>query len=350
MTTSAAPAQIAAIEEPAGLRAADRVFFSPEFLLLVACCRWPLSQHRLAAIRDAAKHVRHWDEFPNILRRHRVIGLVTEGFRSAGIAPPKSVADELAARMERYTYHRRHLIAETARLQGLLAAAGIPVIVLKGAALERLVFKQLAAKQTRDIDLLVPPECAEASLRIIEGAGYALSRPAKGLNGAQRRALIRYSREIELVDPDKNLRIELQWRAADNPLLLKGIDAHTATQSVSLSNSATVRTLALEDLFAYLCTHGARHAWSRLKWLADLNALLVSINAEIEHLYRHAQKLGAGLCAAQALLMCQQLLGLKVPAALALELQTNKRCQKLVAIAMAAVIAPQATTDRGSWN
>src|ERR1044071_9996574 len=101
MTTSAAQSQIAMIAEPAEVRSGRHVL-PPEFLLLVACCRWPLSQERVAAIRHAAKHVRHWDEILSLLKRHRLIGFVTEAFHSAGIVLPKSAADELLTRMRRY--------------------------------------------------------------------------------------------------------------------------------------------------------------------------------------------------------------------------------------------------------
>ena len=39
-------------------------------------------------------------------------------------------------------------------------------------------------------------------------------------------------------------------------------------------------TLADEPLYAYLCVHGASSAWFRLKWIADLNALLAGRTAE----------------------------------------------------------------------
>ena len=76
----------------------------------------------------------------------------------------------------------------------------------------------------------------------------------------QRRALIRYGREVELIDMRRKMRVEPQWRVADNPLLLKGIDAHAKTQRVMLSERTAVRTLAPDDLFAFLCVHGARHS------------------------------------------------------------------------------------------
>lgn len=82
---------------------------------------------------------------------------------------------------------------------------------------------------------MVSPQCAQAALRIIEGEGYALALPAKNLNEMQRRALIRFGREVELVAPRTKVRVELQWRVADNPILLSGIDAHAVTQTVKLS-------------------------------------------------------------------------------------------------------------------
>ena len=133
------------------------------------------------------------------------------------------------------------------------------------------------------------------------------------------------------------------WR--DNPLLLEGVDARSATQRVPLSGGVSVRTLAGDDLFAYLCVHGAQHAWSRLKWLADLNALVAANAADIAPLYRHAQKIGAGLCAGQALLLCRRLLALSLPAALADEIEADKRVQRLAAIAVAAMTARRTETE-----
>jgi hypothetical protein len=161
----------------------------------------------------------------------------------------------------------------------------------------------------------------------------------------QRRALVRFGREVELVDARKRLRLELQWRAADNPLLLRGVNARAEAQDVVLSEGFAVRTLAPDDLFAYLCVHGAHHSWSRLKWLADANALLASSHADIDRLYRHAQTIGAGLCAGQALLLCHRLLGLNLPASIVRELQADKRCERLTGIAMAEMTAAHTATE-----
>lgn len=216
---------------------------------------------------------------------------------------------------------------------------------MKGLPLAQLVYGSCASKQTRDIDLLVPPERAEAALQILEREGYELRPPAERLGKAQRRAVLHYGREVELRHRDSKMVVELQWRVTNNPLLLQGIDAHSATQIVALSDGSSVRTLAQGDLFAHLCVHGAVHTWARLKWLADLNALIAAKDADIARLYRHAQSRGAGLCAGQALLLCQRLFELELPPALEAELQGSRRILKLVKIALHAMTRPYAKKD-----
>jgi hypothetical protein len=57
---------------------------------------------------------------------------------------------------------------------------------------------------------LVPSDCAENAMRLIEDYGYTLAFPARKLSEMQRRSLVRLGREVKLVDPHKRLRVELQ--------------------------------------------------------------------------------------------------------------------------------------------
>jgi hypothetical protein len=326
-----------------GLRAASDVL-APEFLLAAACCRWPASEARNGAVRSAAAGVTDWNHFLWLVRRQRVAGLVHDAVLPAGIDLPSATANKLAAWAKRIARQNSVLAAETARLQRVLKTADIPVLVLKGVALAQLAYGSLGAKHARDIDLLVPPERAETAIQLLEREGYVLSSPAKQLSDRQRHAVVRYAREVELVHSDSHLIVELQWRVMDNPVLLRDVDAHSAAQNVTLSDGATVQTLGQDDLFAYLCVHGAHHAWSRLKWLADVNALVAN-GADVGRLYRHAQRIGAGLCAGQGLLLCRRLFASNLPEALVEELRANQRVKKLMAIALDAMTAPRAETE-----
>ena len=314
------------------------MIFQREFLLVAACCRWPLTDEVLGSIRDAATGTLDWPTFMRIVSRQRVAGLVHNALSSAGVDVPPATGRRLAAEARHIARQSLAFAAETASLQRGFDASGIPVIVLKGVALAQRAYGSLALKQGRDIDLLVVSGNALQALRLLERQGYELVSPSRQLDDAQRRALVHYGREAELAKTGGNLRVELHWRPVDNSMLLRDIDACSATQDVALTNGDRIRTLATDDQFAYLCVHGASHSWARLKWLADLNALLAAENDDrIAQLYRHARDKGAGLCAGQALLLCQQLLALPLPAALAAELRANWRLAVLVRLALKAI-------------
>jgi len=313
---------------------------SREFMLLAACCRWPGDEAAIDAIDAHAAAVSDWISLLRLAQRHRVAGLVHNALSSAAIAPPPRIAEALASQARHIARRSLALAAETIRLQRVFEAAKIPVTSLKGVALAQLAYGSFTLKHGHDIDLLVAPERATEALQLLEREGYALRRPALSLNTAQRRALVRFARDVELARRSDGLAVELHWRLSYNPLLLKGIDATAPTQDVPLSSGGRVRTLAAEQLFAYLCVHGAEHFWFRLKWLADLNALLSArSDAEIERLYRFAAAKGAALCAGQALLLRRQLLGAELPAGIAADLQGSGRPAALAAAALTALTA-----------
>jgi hypothetical protein len=319
------------------------VLHSAEFALLTACCRWP---HSEAAVRHGTAGI-DWTVLLRLVIRHRVVGLVHRALATAEIVPPPEVRTELARRADIIAQHNAMQAAETVQLQHRFAEAGITSLALKGAALAQLAYGSLELKHARDIDLLVLPEQAHAAWRLLEDNGYALALPAAQLKPAQRRAVLLYGKDVELVHRDSALRVELQWRAAANAHLLLGIDARARAQEVTLPQGI-VRTLGARDLFAYLCVHGASHSWSRLKWLADLNALIADNDErELVALYRHTESIGAGSCAGQALLLCRRLLARKLPDEISAAVERDKHAQKLEAIALQAMARPSVVADRG---
>jgi hypothetical protein len=331
------PVSRPALDIPVFARRTAGALASPEFVLVAACCRWPRSQSGNAAVQAAAAAITDWNAVVVAARRQRVVALVHDALLAAGVQLPAAMAAEFTRRAQAIFRKNLLLATETCRLQELLDAAGIPLVALKGVTLAQLAYGSLKLKHTLDIDLLVPPARALAAMALLERDGYALSFPASRLSEAQRHAVVRYSREVAFIHPDRGTLTELQWRVADNPELLKEIHAGSPTQDVVIAEGSSARTLARDDLFAYLCIHGAHHAWSRLKWLADLNAFMASTDADIMHLHRHAQARGAGFCSGQALLLCQRLFALPLPDGLASELHGTVRVRKLYAIAAEAI-------------
>jgi hypothetical protein len=301
-----------------------------EFPLVAACSRWPPSADRDAAIRAAAPHETNWPRLQRIAARQRVEGLVQAGLTAANIASPPALrarAMEVAARSLAQA-------VETARLQALLRADGIACLALKGAAVEKLAYGRLGLKDAWDIDLLVEPAAAPAALRRLDEAGYALVEPS-GLRTGQIRVWVALAKECELANRESGMRVELHWGLADGPVLLAGLSVTSPSQTVAIAPGLALVTLAPEETFAHLCVHGALHGWSRLKWLADLAGILSHEGVDgVERLYRRSLELGAGLCSAQALLLCGRLLAMDLPDALEAELRSRPLAGWLESVAL----------------
>lgn len=307
---------------------------SREFQLVAACCVWPPSPWRDGAIIQAAAGPIDWGLLTRIAARHRVEGLVHAGLARCGAAGPAPVIEALAFRAREIAAASLSQAAESVRLQAALDLAGIANLVLKGAAVEMLAYGELGRKAAWDIDLLVAPGNVTAALGVLAKAGYDLAHP-RGLTVSEFATFVELARECELRHPKLGLAVELHWGLADSPVLLRQVTAASPTQWVSLAGGVRLRTFADEELFAYLCVHGAMHGWSRLKWLADLCALLARQTPEdIEALYRRSLALGAGLCPAQALVLGERVLGATISPALSAELGRQRAVRSLVAVAL----------------
>ena len=108
-----------------------------------------------------------------------------------------------------------------------------------------------------------------------------------------------------------------------------------------------MQTLDEQELFAYLCVHGASSAWFRLKWVCDLAALLHGKDHEqIERLYDQSLQLGAGRAAAQALLVADSVFGISAPDTLRQRLRADRLNRWLANIALRQLMDEREPLDR----
>lgn len=306
----------------------------PEFELVADCCRWPPTPERDAALLAAAARV-DWDLVARIAQRHRVEGLVWNALRQAEAPVPADVAKSLQAAADRIARQNLVLTAESLRLSALLDGAGIRHLFVKGITLGMLAYGSIGPKMGWDIDLLVPIDSIEPAAVALESAGYHLVLP-RGPEGRRRLALWhRHWKESVWMSPGGRLTVELHSSLNDNPMLLPGIGPDSPSRPVEVAKGRFLATLRTDELFAYLCVHGASSAWFRLKWIADVAALLGGCPPEeIERLYRRSQEMGAGRAAAQALLLSERVLATPVPPALSEELRSDRINRWLLAIAL----------------
>jgi Uncharacterised nucleotidyltransferase len=300
-----------------------------EFALACACAIWPPSPVRDQAVVAAAAKVSDWDRFLRVVRRHRMEAMANNALTVAGVACPAGVAAQLEQRAEQTARRSLAMAEESAKLQNRFDQAGVVNLVLKGAAVTALAYDNVPVKQAWDIDLVVPPEQVETAVVLLNMAGYKMVSPAEKLTVEQLRIYVALGREF-IFAGSKQIFVELKWTLDQNPSVLTGITARSPSQVVIGPGQMPIRTLNKDDLFSYICVHGGRHCFSRLKWLADIGALLAhEPPQEIERLYRAADQRGAGRSAGEALLLCRQFLGADIPSELLAELEGDRAMVRL---------------------
>jgi len=272
-----------------------------------------------------------------LTKRHRIEGLAHHALIASAATVPREAREAIHGHARTIAAQNLRQAAASVRIAQSLTEAGIDFLFVKGTTLAMLAYDSLAFKQARDIDLLVGPDQALQAAAVLEQAGFHRAYPTQPLSEREFVSWMTHCKESLWRDETSTL-VELHTGLVDNPGLLAGITARSARQDVPIGSGRHLPTLARNELFAYLCVHGATHGWSRLKWLADV-AAFVSRESEIAliDMFRSAEQLGAGRSAAQALLLAHQLLRLEIPVDLRVELERDGRNRWLTSIAMRAM-------------
>jgi hypothetical protein len=268
------------------------------------------------------------------------LGFVNDGLTRAGLNVPAEIARDLKADVERLVRQSLEMAAEAVRLQRLFDEAALPAMFLKGASLAALAYGNLGLRESKDIDVLIPPATFGRATALIEHAGYQRYEPPTEIGGAELRQIMPLRRDFSYVHATSGRQLELHWQLFLNPHIMDEVTVMPMSRLVPLSRGAYLRTLGAEDLFVYLCVHGALHWWYQLRWLADVSALLETAPAaSAEGFYRAAKARGAGRPVAQALLLCRDLLHTTLPEALTIELGNSPYVRWLQGTALTAMTA-----------
>src|SRR5207249_4043022 len=152
-----------------------------------------------------------------------------------------------------------------------LEASRISVIALKGPPLAEALYPDAALRPSFDLDLQIRPSDLAATLDLLAREGYAL--PGR-LAHLPARRIVNFDSEVVL-HKHRGVAVDLHWAVApdDYPFAFDADFLWRSARSTRF-RGREIRALAPECLLLYLSVHGAKHAWSKLIWLADIARLV----------------------------------------------------------------------------
>ncbi|WP_310551268.1 nucleotidyltransferase domain-containing protein [Paenibacillus glufosinatiresistens] len=270
-----------------------------------------------------------WDQFIELAMHHRVFPnlypILKNGYKER---VPEEVLRRCYELYSRNTLQMLYFTAEMSKLGRLLSDHGIRCLFLKGPVLAQDLYGEVSLRTSSDLDVLVPVEMLDQAEALLASSGYIKDEYIRSVLNDWKWRHHHYA----YVHSATGLKVEVHWRLNPTPALDPRFDELWERKRVSTLSADPLYYLGREDLFFFLATHGARHGWSRVRWLLDIHKLLGQ-NPDPDRLTRTLKKYNVVSIGGQALALADRLLSSEMAPELR-KLRDRPRSQKLAMEAM----------------
>ncbi|QYR20611.1 nucleotidyltransferase family protein [Paenibacillus sp. sptzw28] len=250
----------------------DLSSFSKELKLLVS----------LIGMKDAPEvpdHIKNylteedmdWNQFVQLARHHRVYPTVYSKLSKFGNdLIPAEVVRALYMDYNKNTFQMMHITAEMDKICKQFDEHNIRSLMLKGPVLAQALYGDISLRTSKDLDILIPVDDVDRAEKILLSSGYTITdeRPRILDDWKVKKHHISY------YNPQTKVQIEVHWRLNPETGKEPAFEELWERRSTSSLTSYPVYFPGNEDLFLYLVSHGARHAWFRLRWLIDIDRMV----------------------------------------------------------------------------
>ncbi|MEA3338215.1 MAG: nucleotidyltransferase family protein [Chloroflexota bacterium] len=214
-----------------------------------------------------------WDTFLDFAIQSRIAPLLWGCVRDYPDLIPRRVGTMLEACYQNAAIRNTLYSVELGQVLDGLSCRGLPVIVLKGAALGDTLYQNKALRPISDIDLLLRKPDISAVLDHLGTDGYRrdVSEPRDGM-------ALDYESELVVQKPGPiDLTVDLHWHLVDSPYYQRRmpLDWFWSTAEEARIGGTEALVLGLEANLLYLSAHHVlHHQGEGVRWLIDIAGLI----------------------------------------------------------------------------
>ncbi len=255
------------------------VLLPSEVRLLLLLSRPALSAAQQERARVLVRQVVDWQALVDTAWRKYVLPLVYQNLAALGRGAP---TDDVLAIMRPLALLgtsgmlRWHAAFDWFHERCVLAS-GVPYAYLKGRALAARFYPDPALRMFRDVDILVPPDRLPEMLLCAINQGctvFLKDEPDTefDLSTEDKLAEFVYMNPVPSVLMPQGLLVEIHGEIDQHTKLFRTDDLLRDAQETATRNHR-IKVLPDAPHITFICYHHTRHLWSKLNWLADLDAI-----------------------------------------------------------------------------
>ncbi|MBT2686223.1 nucleotidyltransferase family protein [Bacillus sp. ISL-37] len=251
----------------------------------------------------------NWDLFIDLAMHHRTFPVLYPKLKQLQKEKiPEFVMKTLEMQYKQNTFRMLQLCAEMEQVSALFSMNDIKLLVLKGPVLASDLYGDLSRRTCGDLDVLIPINDLQKVEDLLLQEGYRKDDYIHTVLGdwKWRHHHVTYFHET------KPIKLEIHWRLNPGPGVEPAFEELWARKRVSSLTKTPVYYLGKEDLFTFLVSHGARHGWSRLRWLMDISQMAEQ-EMDWQQILSMFGKYSSRDVAGQALILAAELLGSRQP-------------------------------------
>jgi hypothetical protein len=273
-----------------------------------------------------------WNKFLQLVLHHRVHPNVYKKLQvlSTHHLIPSFIIETLLKNYQKNIFQMLNFCAEMQVLSKIFSDNNLPLLFLKGPVLALEVYGDLSLRNCSDIDVLVPIQNLHHVEELLISLGYVKDDYILTiLNDWKWR-----HHHITFYHSEKQIKVEVHWRLNPGPAKEPGFDELWESRRIctfSGNSLSPIFYLGGEHLFFFLVSHGARHGWSRLRWLFDIHQLLEQ-DMDFQKLISLFRKFHSLHLGGQSILLVSSLLSTEIKQEL--QFVKNARSLKLAQEAM----------------
>jgi hypothetical protein len=322
---------------------------SKELKALIAICSSSFSE---TETNDLISNI-EWEELFLLTKKHRISSLVNKNLTNSSLQVPENFKKQIALEIKKSTLRMLSFTAEISNICSEFKKQSIPIIPLKGPIAAKQIYGDFTAKNSRDIDFLIPEENLEEAIKWLESQGYVNSYSFNSLSKKQKKAFQKTNNQLAFFHPKKKIQVEIHWRLFANPHFLPlPFDELLKESNPITVGKVEINCLSKKHLLFYLCAHGAKHNWSLLYWLLEVTNLIRNEKFDWETTLQEAIQLGIDRPLVQGLFLIETLFETSIPSEIQEYQKRNPIIQDLVQSCIFAIHDESQTqkTISAYWN